>query len=543
MVVTADRLRRVLVAAAITAVAFLRVLANPGSLVGRPEGELRDHAWLAWVFSREVWSGSSPLESTLGGAPEGMRVYPLDPLHQLIIVLVEPIAGVVSGLNVQAALSFFALAYGAQKLAAGRGVWIELTMAVLAALSPAFLGAFTDTQTEGMSAGWLLCFLSELYGERPRPWRAAAWGAVLLMTGPYLAHGIALVAVATWLVRRLPVLPTLPVIALAATLGGAMWFTEFAEGGALTARAEQMRDATRPPRSTPLGVRAPPPLPDTGVVRHLSDYPGASETGPRRAAPWCLGALVVLALGERRARVPATLAAGYALVALGNRWGATQLEFTTPYDLFWRWYPLAHYAWKPAQYAVPATAFALLAVARGLPSLAGRWRSAGFLLAVGAVIELVARSPTPLPLPASSLVPREVWTALAPGGRLVEFPCRDRSPPGVPPVSDVLLGPLWHGRALGETNRASRGVHLRLVDALERGAAGNPGSSFGAAVQAATDGGFTDLLVLGARLGEGATRRLDQALVATGATPIVAPGGGTAWPDGVVHYRFGTASR
>ncbi len=543
MVVTADRLRRVLVAAAITMIAFGRVLANPGSVVGRPEGELRDHAWLAWVFSRELWSGSSPLQSALGGAPDGMRVYPLDPLHQLIIGLVEPIAGVVTGLNVQAALAFFALAYGAQKLAAGRGVLVELTMAVLAALSPAFLGAFTDTQTEGMSAGWLLCFLSELYAERPRPWRAAAWGAVLLATGPYLAHGIAVVAVATWLIRRLPLLPTLPVIALAAALGGAMWQAEFADGGALTARSEQMRDATRPPRSTPLGVRAPPPLPDTGVVRHLSDYPGASETGPRRAAPWLLGALVVVSLRERRARVPVALALGYALVALGNRWGATQLPFTTPYDLFWRLYPLAHYAWKPAQYAVPATAFALVAVAHGLPSLGGRWRFAGLLLAGGAMIELIARSPTPLPLPASALVPRAVWTTLGAGGALVEFPCRDRSPPGVPPVSDVLLGPLWHGRALGETNRAARGVHLRLLDALERGAAGNPGASFDAAVDAASDAGFTDVLVLGALLGEGATARLERALVDEGAQLIPPRSAAGAWPDGVRHYRLGPSSR
>ncbi|MSQ02957.1 MAG: hypothetical protein EXR71_13895 [Myxococcales bacterium] len=536
---TAHRLRRVLVAAAITAVAFARVLANPGSVIGRPEGELRDHMWLAWVFAQELGSGSSPMYSALGGAPDGMAVYPLDPLHQLVIALVSPFVGLVAGLNVQAALAYFALAYGAQKLAAGRGVLIELTMAVLAALSPAFLGAFADSQTEGMAAGWLLCLLSELFAERPRPWRAAAWGAVLLATGPYLAHGIALVAVACWFFRRLPLLPTLPVIAVAATLGATMWHTEFSDGGALTGRSEQMRNATRPPRSTPLGVRAPPPLPDTGVVRHLSDYPGASETGPRRAAPWFFGALVLLALRERKARIPAALAAAYALVALGNRWGATQLEVTTPYDLFWRLYPGARYAWKPAQYAVPATAFALMAVAHALPGLPPQWRRVGLAMAGGAVIELLARSSTPLPLPASTLVPREVWRALPSGGALIEFPCRDRSPPGVPPVSDVLLGPLWHGRALGETNRAARGVHLRVLDALERGAAGAPGPGFDAAMRAAADAGFTDILVLGALLGDGATERLERSLLDAGARAIPASADARVWPDGVRHYRLG----
>lgn len=536
------RRRRLAFALVLTLVAFAGVLSHPGAVVGRPEGELRDHVWLSWVLAQELWAGHLPLGSALGGVPEGLRVYPLDPLHQLLIALGTPALGVVLALDLQAMLAYFALVYGGQKLADGRGWPAELTLGTLAGLSPAFLGAFADTQTEGMSAGWLLLFLGELFAPTPRPARAALWGAVLVATGPYLAHGVAVVAVVTWLLRRFPLKLAAPVVLWAGLLGVAMWTTESGRDGALGARASQMEKATRPPRSSPLGVQAPPPLPDTGVVRHLGDYPGAAETGPRRAAPWLLGGLVLLGLADRRARVPAALAAAYGLVALGNRWGAVQVANSTPYDVFWQVYPLARYAWKPAQYAVPATAFALMAAAGAFaPGAPWRTRLAP-LVGVGAVVELLARSPTPLPLPASALVPRPVWSALGEGGAVVEYPCRHRSPPGVPPVSDALLGPLWHGRGVGETHRGSSQAHTELVDALDAVAFARREAPLDGLLRDAAGDGLTDVLVLGPLLGEVPATRLVRALQASGAT-VVPPSGdglpaGEAWPDGVVHLRL-----
>ncbi|GDX80405.1 hypothetical protein LBMAG42_22160 [Deltaproteobacteria bacterium] len=522
-----DRVRRVVFALGVALVAFCRVWLPSGAttVVGRPEGELRDHLWLSWVFARELWDRHAlPLHTKLAAFPDGLSVYPLDPLHQAAIAMLEPAIGVVAAVNVVAFLLFAVLVYGGQKLAssAGAGVRAELACGALAAISPAFLGAFTDTQTEGMASGWLLLLLAELFSDSPRAGRAALWGCVLLATGPYMAHGVALVCVLAWVVRRFPLRASLPVIATALLLGSTLWTTEAGAGGALTARASQLTSATRPPRSTPLGVEAPPPLPDDGVVRHAASYPGAAETGPRRAAPWLFVALFLFSARDRRARIPAALALAYAAVAAGNRFGGNgePVAFLTPYEAFWRWMPFAKYAWKPAQYAVPATAFALLAVARGWPRDPRRpglaWLAGA--VAIAAVLEATLREPTPLPLPASTLHPREAWSHLPPGGgAVIEFPCRDRSVPGHPPVADVLLGPLWHGRALGETpNRGAEGVHAMVLASLEGAITGHPSRKarpLGAALWEASEAGFTELLILGNVLGPEATARLKTALI------------------------------
>lgn len=530
MDVTLDRVRRVAFALGVAVVAFGRVWLPSGAptVLGRPEGELRDHLWLSWLFARELWDRHGlPLHTKLAGFPNGLSVYPLDPLHQGAITLLEPALGIVAAVNVVAFLLFAVLVYGGQKLAAsaGAGVPAELVCGALAAISPAFLGAFADTQTEGMASGWLLLLLAELFADSPRPWRAALWGCLLLATSPYLAHGVALVCGITWIARRFPLRPTLPVIATALLLGGTLWTTETGAGGAITARAAQLTSAARPPRATPLGVEAPPPLPNDGVVRHVASYPGAAETGPRRAAPWCLAALLLVAARDRRARLPAALALAYAAVAAGNRFGGNgeAVGFLTPYEAFWRWMPLAKYAWKPAQYAVPATAFALLAIARGWPRnpRTPAWGWVAAAVGVAAVVEATLRGPTPLPLPASTLHPLEVWSNLHKGsGAVIEFPCRDRGVPGHPPVADVLLGPLWHGRALGETpNRGAAGVHERVLASLEGAITGHgprQGRPLSAALAAANEAGFTELLILGNVLGPEATLRLGSALVAAG---------------------------
>lgn len=541
------RLRRILVAAFVAGIAFARVAGSEAAVVGRPEGELRDHLWLSWIFAQEAWDRHAlPLRTLLGGAPEGLNLYPLDPLHQLAITLLEPAFGVVSAVNLVAFALFAVLVYGGQKLAAssGGGVVAEVGCGGLAAICPAFVGSFADTQTEGMASGWLLLLLAELFAERPRPGRVALWGCVLLATGPYLAHGVALVAIVTWIARRLPWRPALPVLATAGILFLTAWSTESLPGGALAARAHQVKAATRPPRSSPLGVAPAPPLPDDGVVRHLSDYPAATETGPRRHAPWALVGLVALSLHERRSRLPAALALLYTAIAAGNRFGGSgeAVPFLTPYEAFWRWMPLANYAWKPAQYAVPATAFALLAIARAWPrpSLS---HGAGWLVATGALgaaAEATLTGPAPLPLPASSLHPLLAWSQLPrEGGTVAEFPCRDRGVPGRPPMADVLLGPLWHGRPLAETpNRGVGKDHIALLASLEAAATAMPSRQalpLSVALDKAVNAGFTDLLILGERLGPPNTIRLLTALREAG---IEVP---EADADGVVAVRLGAA--
>ena len=120
------------------------------------------------------------------------------------------------------------------------------------------LGPFADTQTEGMSTGWLLLLLSELFAPVPRAYRAGLWGAALVLGSPYQAHAIGVLVAGVWLVRRLPWRAAAPALLAAAAAGALLLATESRPGGALQVREEQLAFATVPPRSSPLGVSAPP---------------------------------------------------------------------------------------------------------------------------------------------------------------------------------------------------------------------------------------------------------------------------------------------
>jgi hypothetical protein len=494
-------------------------------VVGRPEGELRDHLWVAWGVARSILAGRLPLRADWAGVPDGVPLYPLDPLHQLVLTALTPAVGTVGALDTLAFLLFVLLVVAAQSVAGrfGAGVVGELGVAALAATAPPFLGPFADTQTEGMAAGWLLLLVGEVLAPQPRAVRAGAYAALLVWSAPYPAHAVAAAVGVLWLARRLSWRAALLPLAAAAVAGGLLYATERQPGGALAARQAHLAAATTPPRASPIGVAPPPPLPDDGVVRRLAPYPGAAETGPRREAAWALLAAVGLAFVWRPARVPAALACAFAAVALGNRLGGNgeAVDFPTPYTLFWRYYPLARYAWKPAQAAVPAMAFAVVAVAAAWGAAGVRGRAVLGALVSVAVIEHTMRSSTPLPLPASALYPRPAWVALPSGGGAVaEYPCRDRGVPSRPPVADVLLGPLWHGRALGETpNRGPTPAHAALLGALEAAAAGRgEAASLRAALDGARSAGFDTVLILGAQLPPDAAPRLAAALAAAGAT-------------------------
>ncbi len=514
-----------MIALGVAVVAFGRVL-NQGSVVGRPEGELRDHLWVAWGVARSLATGSSPLHAVWAGVPEGVPLYPLDPLNQALMAALSPLLGPVGAMNTLAFLLFVLLVYGGQKIAARQeaGVGAEVVAGLLAATAPAFLGPFADTQTEGMSTGWLLLLLSELFAPVPRAYRAGLWGAALVLGSPYQAHAIGVLVAGVWLVRRLPWRAAAPALLAAAAAGALLLATESRPGGALQVREEQLAFATVPPRSSPLGVSAPPALPDDGVVRHAGAYPGAAETGPRREGAWAALALALVAFAWRPARAPAAMALAYAAIAAGNRFGpeGAPVSFLTPYELFWRVYPLARYAWKPGQYAIPAMALLLVAVAAAWRASGPRARGALAVLGVAAALETQARSSTPLPLPASTLHPRAAWLQLAEAadpGAVVEYPCRDRGVPSHPPVADVLLGPLWHHHPLGETpNRGTSTAHRRLLETLE-GAATGRGPPIASALQAARRSGFAHVLILGGQLPPDAVARLTAALTAAGAPP------------------------
>jgi hypothetical protein len=531
------RLRRVLFALALAGLAFARVIPS-GGVVGRPEGELRDHLWVAWGVARSTAAGAWPFHADWAGVPDGVPLYPLDPLHQLFVSALTPVLGTVGATNLLSFGLFVLLVYGGQKIAARQeaGLAAELLCGLLVATAPPMLGPFADTQTEGMATGCLLLLLSELLAPGPRAGRAGLWAALLVLGSPYQAHAIALFAAVAWLWRRLP-LRALALPFVAATLAAALLVsTESSPGGVLDVRETQLARATAPPRSSPLGVAPPPPLPADGVARATAAYPGAAETGPRREAAWMYGGMLLIALRWRPARLPAALALAYAAVAAGNRFGplGAPADFLTPYELFWRTYPLAAYAWKPGQYAVPALGLLVVAFAAAWREAGPRARAGLGALALGAALEAQVRSSPPPPLPASTLHPRAAWLALAAepdDGAVVEYPCRARGVPGRPPVADVLLGPLWHARPLGETlNRGTAPAHARLLDALE-GAAVGRGGDLPTALARAEAEGFRHILLLGAQLPPDAVARLAAALTAAGHAPEPPDADGTVRVD------------
>ncbi len=564
------RLRRALVALALVALAYARVLASPGTrVVGMPEGELRQHLWVAWMVGQSLAEGLSPVPTRLAGFPGGVSIVPLDPLWSALVALFAPLLDFLPAFNAVTALALGVLALGAQRLAGALGASPlgEIGAAVLGVTAPPLLGAWADTLTESMGAGWWLFLAAELLGrEPPRPWRVVAYSAALLLSGPYLAHAsapvFAVLALRGWIPpsrgsARLPAwsLGLVGLLALAVAAGlflgeGKGGGGSSGPGGILAAR-EGMAIGEFPPRSVMAGVEAPPPLPDLGVARHVVDYPIPEATGPRAWAPWGL-LLMVLASLVNGARPPVTAGGGlpgrlvggaaagaYALLALGSThgeaWGPFPAGTPTPFDLYYRYFPLAHLAWKPAQCAVPAYLLAIVAMSR----LDSRLLLAG-ALAVAA--EAQVRGPTPLPLPASELVPREAWLALhdAPAGAVVEFPCRDRwLAVDVPPLDDSLLGPLWHERALGDTlgRRRKHGAHdlLRALEASAReGAAGigtpgehaprrgalrsrdGPPPDLGEALAGARADGFTALVIDTRVLASGQWARLEAAMAAEG---------------------------
>ena len=564
-----------------------------------PEGELRQHLWVAWMVGESLVRGLSPVPTQLAGFPGGVSIVPLDPLWSGLTALLSPMFEFVAAFNIVTAMALGLVALGAQRLAAalGTGPLGEVAAALLAVTAPPLLGAWADTLTESMGAGWWLLLAGELLGPGPpRGGRVVVYSAALLTSGPYLAHASApifvILAARGWMPgaargSRVPTWALTLVGLVALVVGAGLFLGEGAEdsvgggpGGILAAR-QGMAVGDFPPRSVMAGVEAPPPLPDLGVVRHLGAYPIPEATGPRAWAPWSLMVLVLLAAWQAAAPLRTTgvrggargseggiavvLAAGlYASLALGSAhaeaWGPFGAGTPTPFDLYYRYYPLAHLAWKPAQCAVPAYLLVIVAVCR----LDSRLLLAG-ALAVTAEAQL--RGPTPLPLPASALVPRDAWSVLSspvgeqtrraagPTSAVVEFPCRDRwLAIDVPPLDDSLLGPLWHGRALGDTlgRRKRHGAH-DLLRALEAAARTGPGADEGAALGASVPGragpkgrdgpppsisealsrarrdGFGVLVIDTRVLAPGQWTRLEAALVAaTVAVPALASDGTAA---------------
>lgn len=453
-------------------------------VLGRAEGELRDHVWVSWLVQRRIFEdGALPLHFPLANFPYGLDLYPLDPLNQAALALASLAIGLLPAYALLTTALLALIGVGGARLARACGASEAGACAagLLCMLGPPLLGPVLDTQTEGMGAGWMLLLLAELAQpwDRARALRAGLFGAALVASAPYQAHGIALVAVPLALWRggaRLVGFAAVPALLAAVVLGGALWSVEGAKDGHLATR--ERNGEIWPPRTVIRGddVAPPPEAITTASPVQIGAYartPALSppSTGPRRFAGWALPlAALFAAARDRRARVLVAGSLLYASLALGS---ARELDFGVlegrvriplPYDLFYRFFPLGHYAWKPAQYAIPAWVLACTALSllRGSP-----------LAAAVVALELQLRGPTPLPLPAVSLGSARVYDELVGlEGAVVEFPCRSLARGGIGALpADVLLGQLRHGLPVGENlDRGVNSLHRDLLVSLAEAA-------------------------------------------------------------------------
>lgn len=540
-------------------------LAPTARVVGRMEGEFRDHLWIAWLV-RHRWLDDLPFPTTFPEAawPEGLHLYPLDPLNQLGFSLLGALVGTPAAVLAVGTLLSALLGLAGERAAKALGAapGAALLAGALCMVGPPVLGTVVDGQTEGWGVCWALFAVAELLPSRPTGLagglRLGGSVAALVLSAPYQAHAFAPLLVALGLValgqRRLPLRAAAAAVLVGGLAGGlalgGLAAAESREGGALHTRSAA--DPDWPPRTQGRAAQAPATVPQVSALtpRELRAWPREPRflpptTGPRRDVGWIfpLAALAGLGAGLRApgSRPRGTLglialgALGYALLALGSARdlpGPWPAGWPAPFDLWYRWAPGGHLAWKPAQYAVPAWLLGCLSLACLPPRAA---LGAGLLVA----LELQWRGPTPLPLPVVELRPLPAWESLAatPGGAVLSFPCRARSRQGVDRLpDDELLGQLVHGRPLGETHgRGLNPRHQAVLDALAATAGWPVGRAppLADALRAAVAAGFTDLLLHTGVLSAAERDTLDAALTAAGAVVK------ERTADGVWWYQLG----
>jgi hypothetical protein len=512
-------------------------------VLGRLEGELRDHLWVSWLVQERVLHDHAlPLFFPQANYPTGLLLYPLDPLNQLALLLLSPL-GLLPSYALLAFVLLILVGHGAARLAAACGAspWASTWAGVLTMLGPPILGVFADTQTEGMGSGWATWTLATVLA--PGPWtprRAVRLGLLAgatVLSAPYQAHALALVGVpiAAWRLRhhlRLALLALL-IAAPAGTLAlVGLWHAETHAQGQVTQRS---RGDTWPPRTVGRGAAVPPRIDQVSAITPAAIHPWPREarylpptTGPRRDVGWVLPVLVLLALRERRARPLVAMALLYASLAVGSArdvpWTALgDTRVPLPFDLFWRWFPLGHLSWKPQQYAVLAWAAGCAAVAVAPRS----W------LALLALLELQVRGPTPVPLPATEVLPLPVFERLAelPDGGVLEFPSRARGRLGPETLpADELLNQLTHHHPIGEPfGRGFNRSRQSVADALAGVAGWMPATPApAAALSGAARAGFRYLVVHGGALTDAERDALLPQL----------PGTPTPFPDGTLLYEL-----
>jgi len=515
----------------VAALGMMWVWIEPGQrVIGRAEGEFRDHLWVSWLVQRRVWDDHAlPVYFPLANHPDGLWLYPLDPLNQLFLLGLAPLIGLVAA-HALLAFGLWSLAgYAGDRLAraAGAGAVPAALAGVALQLGPPVVGTWADTQTEGMGIGWVVWLLAELWDPAPpdrrRAVRVGLLAAAAVLSAPYQAHAVSAVVVplGLWRFRRHVGLALLAVGLATPALALPAWGLPYAESHADGQLASRSRGGDWPPRTALRVGTVPPEIAQVAASPvALHRWPREARflpptTGPRREVGWVAPVLLLLALASARARPLALVAAGYGALAVGTAldqpWTVVSAwRVPLPFDLWYRWYPLGNLTWKPQQYAV-------LAWCVGVAAIAVAPRPWWLLAALG---ELQLRGPTPLPLPVMRLAPLPVDEALAglPRGGVLEFPSRARGPLGPETLpADELLHQLTHGHPIGEPfGRGRNRARQSVSDALAAALGWMPGlTPVEESLGFASRRGFRWLVIHGGALAPGELARLEAVLPGT----------------------------
>ncbi len=219
------------------------VLCNLSSCVGGREfSEVWGHLWAYWIFPhmlfvRHAW----PLWIDIVNVPEGLFLYPADPLHLIVVTAFRSVLGLVAAYNVLMIGALLLTAWATYLLAYElcRVRKLAVVAGIMVALSPYLRASYIDNYTESMGVYWIaLVFLNLVLNCRSPSVKRGVFGGLLFAglfyTNMYytVVTGVGYVAAAVWSVLlerrrrgfRLLVLTCAPVVGLILSVPGILLF-------------------------------------------------------------------------------------------------------------------------------------------------------------------------------------------------------------------------------------------------------------------------------------------------------------------------------
>jgi hypothetical protein len=184
-------------------------------VLGSEHADTMKHLWTLWWIRAELLSGSIPFQTDLVNYPQGMELYPIEPLNGLVVLLLAPL-NIVTAANLAAMLNLTVTGICAALL--GRDIagnrWGGLAAGTL--LQGSAIASFTVHVGVGelQHLWWLPLGLLAWRGLRKR----MTWGSTLLLGGAlagaslscfyhgfFLATAVAVLSLATiWAGARTP---------------------------------------------------------------------------------------------------------------------------------------------------------------------------------------------------------------------------------------------------------------------------------------------------------------------------------------------------